>query len=439
MRRFLIPLAGLAALWSCTTDQVLVLEPPAEVELVAPYPAMSPGERHRILPVLRDDEGNLLGPRALTWRTTDTLVATVDADGIVTAKAIGTATVIGERDGVADTVAIPVRSSWSGVAVSERLVCAEHVGGGSWCWGDSPGDGTRGTTLTPGLLPGGGFATPPVRSSNVACALDGGDQLRCWSRYPSTSYLYGNGTPTDTSAAPVLAANGKVLSSFGMNYETACGVDPAGKGWCWGSSIRFGVSAFAPVTRSLPDSVRGGLTWRVLKPSAFAVCGLITTGQAYCFGGGAYYPKGILGLGFGVDSAVVPQPVAGGRVFDSLAVSSDRACATTAAHELYCWGGYEAAVPTRVALPPVRSVALYGYERTCALTLDGRVYCWPGVWPTEEVVPLDTDLRFSSISVGAGEACGVTAGGGLYCWGLYLLGDGSRGPSEIPVRVSDPE
>lgn len=46
---------------------------------------------------------------------------------------------------------------------------------------------------------------------------------------------------------------------------------------------------------------------------------------------------------------------------------------------------------------------------------------------------------FSSVSAGPGHACGVTATGAAYCWGLNRygqLGDGSTSSSSVPVIVT---
>jgi hypothetical protein len=444
MRSFAPLFVGALGLFACTTEQVLVLDPVAAIEASAPYPAMSPGEVHQFTAALLDEFGEPVSTRGLVWRSLDTAAATVDGLGQVTARAVGLARIEVTEDDGADTVEVPVVSSWSAVSVAEdRLTCAARIGGNMWCWGRTVGDGTRNYYLAPVELAG----RPVLRDIQSFfygdCGLDATDHLYCWTRIQGGSSEFGNGPALDSSIVPVLAATGKTFTSFGRDYQQTCGAGTDGRGWCWGSQIYYGVSTTSVVSRSTPDSVRGGLSWRILKSGAFASCGLLTSGAAYCFGGStSTLPSGMLGLGAGGTIAKTPTPVVGGLTFDSLWVSGRDACALTSAGALYCWGGQDPAVPARVDLPPIRAASVAS-GHICALGVSGQLYCWASSYasplPTSPVEPLPTTLRFVAIDVAPDRACGLTGGGGLYCWGDRLVGDGRREPSAVPVRVTDPE
>jgi alpha-tubulin suppressor-like RCC1 family protein len=78
-----------------------------------------------------------------------------------------------------------------------------------------------------------------------------------------------------------------------------------------------------------------------------------------------------------------------------------------------------------------------GYYFTCGLTATGHAYCWGqnvfgqlgigthlplGEQRPGAVAPVSVagGLSFSSLTVGGWHACGLTGGGGVYCWGLSL-------------------
>lgn len=97
--------------------------------------------------------------------------------------------------------------------------------------------------------------------------------------------------------------------------------------------------------------------------------------------------------------------------------------------------------PAPVALASV----VAGYYFTCGLTSAGHAYCWGqnayGQLGVGTALPLSEDrpaavapvlvtggLAFTSLSVGGWHACGLTADGSVYCWGLSL--QGQSGPAD---------
>ena len=92
-----------------------------------------------------------------------------------------------------------------------------------------------------------------------------------------------------------------------------------------------------------------------------------------------------------------------------------------------------------------------GARLSCGLTTSGAAYCWGDALgngtPVASLVPVPVSggLKFSSVSVGAGNsfggsyACGVTTDGTAYCWGENFagqLGNGSKDDSSVPVKVA---
>src|SRR5437667_12357758 len=97
-------------------------------------------------------------------------------------------------------------------------------------------------------------------------------------------------------------------------------------------------------------------------------------------------------------------------------------------------------------MAPLPTVSVATIERpayhTGGRTAAGAAYCWgdnqgaqlgigaPSNGATTPQ-PVSGGLTFASVSVGGVHACGLTAGGAAYCWGLDLyggLGTGAAGP-----------
>jgi alpha-tubulin suppressor-like RCC1 family protein len=210
------------------------------------------------------------------------------------------------------------------------------------------------------------------------------------------------------------------------------------------------------VTVSVPNGVSPSI--RVVA-AASHTCALSAAGIAYCWG---YNPNGQLGNN---DSAIVsptPVAVAGGIVFQALAVSrvEDVTCALDVVGAAYCWGENgngqlgDGTTTRRLTPTPVagglqfKSLAV-GDGHACGVATNGTAYCWGrtangafgdgsvGTHLTPAVAA--PELTFQSIVTGTDYTCGLTPNGAAYCWGLGFsgqLGDGSGVSSTTPVAVA---
>ncbi|MDP2275086.1 MAG: hypothetical protein Q8K32_30360 [Archangium sp.] len=152
----------------------------------------------------------------------------------------------------------------------------------------------------------------------------------------------------------------------------------------------------------------------------------------------------------------LPEPVA------QLALAATSACARTVTGKVWCWGDNGAwqlgivepafiATPREVVLPvPVAKLATHS-DFVLALGSDGRLFGWgnnhegtlargdvdPMMVSPQPVLRAAVELRFTDITAGQGNACGLTKEGALWCWGRNLVtGDGVRTPEKMLEGVS---
>jgi alpha-tubulin suppressor-like RCC1 family protein len=185
-----------------------------------------------------------------------------------------------------------------------------------------------------------------------------------------------------------------------------------------------------------PDSGSGGFT-----------CGIITTGDMYCWGASRFGVRGD-GRQPGDEGTVEPgfEPtiVTGGHQWTDVAAGSNHVCAVASTGVVYCWGGawsgqlgdglsgdslYPLSFPTPAPVAgdaTFETVSASLSAGTCAITLDRRAMCWGrGTFgrlgngsDTLSAVPVAVEggLAFDAASTDDLGTCGVANGSG-YCWG----------------------
>lgn len=151
--------------------------------------------------------------------------------------------------------------------------------------------------------------------------------------------------------------------------------------------------------------------WAQIKAGGEFSCGLLTDGQAFCWGSNN---KGQLGIGdeHGGTKAQ-PTPVAGGLVFTSISVGKDHACGVSDNSDGYCWGANQRG---QLGIGATGSDREFEYE-------------------PEEVTG---GLSFKRILAGGGFSCGVTFLNELYCWGDSSEGRVGRSPG-APDHYYEPQ
>jgi alpha-tubulin suppressor-like RCC1 family protein len=433
------------------------LAPVATVELTPASDTTPVMGKIQLTALMKDSVGNALEFRAVSWSATNAAVATVEpvsgGKAWVTGVSPGTASIIAIADGKADTVTVDVVD---------------------------PGPYT--------VLSGGGAS-----GILVTCGLRTGEWAFCWGSNAASQV--GDGSSNSWSLArPVVGAPRFTQLSAGGN--NTCALTAQGEAYCWGSntlgSLGIGTAngpeacQFAGPCSRVPVGVFGGHSFAEIDVSHAYwgfVCGLTSDGAAYCWGNNSLGQLGIgsrtgpeaCGPGQQTPSAcsTIPVAVAGARVYTSLTLGTEHACALTDAGAAYCWGdnpygqlGDETTtdrlVPVAVAGGLTFVSISAGATHTCGVTSDGSAYCWGessrgslghGAFTGPEVCQIGDSFSracstspvrvsgsetWTAVSAGDGHTCALSSTGAAYCWGqndLGQLGVGTTQNSASPAAV----
>ena len=394
---------------------------------------------------LRDATGRVIG-RPITWASDNSAIATVDANGLVSAVGAGGAVITAASEGVsggADITVITVSfaSVSAGGAISTGLTAA----GDSYWWGSDA------RSRVPLEVPGGISFTLVSAGGDHACGLTSAGLAYCWGI--ARGGRLGDGQPADVVRSPVAVLGGLTFSMLSAGHSHTCGVTTTGAAYCWGENFAGQLGTGDTRSESAPRVVVGGLSFVAVSAGWEISCGLTAAGAAYCWGFNAH---GQLGDG-STNASLVPVPVAGGLTFTTVSAADLHACGVTTAGAAYCWGatlGDGSSNSSSVPVPVIGgltfgTVSAADQQHSCGLATSGVAYCWGnnsygqlGDGSTSArlaPVAVSGGLTFISVNTTGRHTCGVTSGGVAYCWGYNgdgQLGDASVANSNVPVKVA---
>jgi alpha-tubulin suppressor-like RCC1 family protein len=424
------------------------------------------GESRQVSATPKDAQGGTLS-RAVTWRSSNAAVASVDANGNVQAVAAGTASITAAAEGVEGSAAVQVIAvtpvleiskdslRFVGMAATaspapqavqvsaqngtvEALIAEISYApaiGTDWLTASlstvaAPSSITL-TAATGSLLPGVYRASVTVRSITNAAVVP----VRI-----DVAFEVQPGPQLDITASD----------------RHNCAVDLDGTVYCWGynGQRQLGVGSlnnYEPRPVRLPSDRR----FLSVSTGELHACGITIEGDAFCWG------TGFMGDG-NEATAQPPRLVSGGHRWTQLAAGYRHTCGLTDDGVAWCWGtnyGGQVGNDTRVnQTQPVRvATALRfasltaGEEHTCGVALTGDAYCWGrtaygrlGVNSTStdaERTPVRVggELSWAALEAGRYHTCGITKAGQAYCWGYNgsgQLGDDTRTGRSTPTPVA---
>jgi alpha-tubulin suppressor-like RCC1 family protein len=337
--------------------------------------------------------------------------------------------------------------------------CYVNAHGVASCWGSNSdgelGNGTPNDNAQPSPVRGRLVFVSVSAGSDHTCGVTATAAAFCWGDN-TTGQLGGDAGEGSRSPVPVSGAIPFAAVSAGLDHS--CGLTTNGAVYCWGSNEHGQLGNGNKTASATPVPVGGGHTFSSVRAGTLFTCGITNSGSAYCWGANTI---GQLGNGSKADSPV-PLLVSGGLNFSSISTGGAHACGVTTGGKGYCWGDNDhgqlgdssdssSLVPAPVAAGLTFAFISAGKTFSCGLTRAGAPYCWG--WGNDAVTASETDaptnvpapvfgskdLVLKSISAGQTHACGLTAGGEVYCWGMNnygQLGNGSKDESVRPVLVS---
>jgi alpha-tubulin suppressor-like RCC1 family protein len=457
---------------------------PAAVDSVTVAPdslMLTVGDTQQLTATLKDQAGNTLTGRTITWSTSDDTVAAVSTTGIVTANAAGSATITATSEGKSGDSAITVVTgasvAYTAVVTGGAHSCALTENGSAYCWGRGESgqlgvsppstscvldDGNSwACSLVPVAVSGGRAFESLTGGGSHTCALTEDGSAYCWGSNDRGQLGDGSSEPHNT---PTPVAGGSSFASIDAGESHTCALTNGGVAHCWGANDRGQLGDGSTTDRLTPVVVAGAHSFESITAGGFGIgqtCGIVSGGAAYCWGDNE---RGQLGSGTAdLGSHATPAKVSGTLSFDRLSTGLGRhTCGITAAGAGYCWGensfgalgdGTQADSVTPVAvhgaLDFVQIVAGGYIGHTCGRSNDGTAYCWgdnevgavgDGT-TTDRLEPaaVASGLSFTSIDAGYRHTCGVASTGIVYCWGRGAagqLGNNSKQQSEVPVEVA---
>jgi regulator of chromosome condensation (RCC1) repeat-containing protein/Regulator of Chromosome Condensation (RCC1) repeat protein/Big-like domain-containing protein len=186
------------------------------------------------------------------------------------------------------------------VSAGNRHTCGLTVGGSILCWGANEfgqlGDGSTIDRPTPVPVALEGEVEQVVAGADFTCARRPGGEVLCWG---------GNGLGQlgqgDHLHRPLPAAvsGGVLFTSLAVGH-VACGLDGAGRAWCWGR-----VSPYS-TWGDVPTLVAGETGLSGLSVGENHACAVRPSGRAVCWGENTSYQLGSAGAG-----TLVPRPISG--------------------------------------------------------------------------------------------------------------------------------
>jgi len=365
------------------------------------------------------------------------------------------------------------------IVSGNQHTCAIVLSGDVYCWGNNldgavnPGNPTRDFAVPQRVgLPG------DVGLPGEALSIAGGYAHSCAivDMTPSRAYCWGLNTSGQlgiaaqaVGAGPVLVPVPDGLVAVATGFQHSCGLTPAGVAFCWGDGTwgQLGtgeITSCSTVPTSAmsncpgPKPVAGDLRFVAIAAGDYHTCGLVASGQLYCWGLNSRYQLGSPSGSpcsqvddyyyyyydtYPVACALAPQLVLQAPAFTAVAAGVEETCGLAASGSVSCYGPPGGTQFVSNA-PPFASLSP---DANCGIGVDGAAYCWNRAFDVQTASaarpdPLASAFAFSAITAVHGHRCGILkTDGTAVCWGANEsgeLGNGSRLSTAAPSPVLSP-
>jgi Regulator of chromosome condensation (RCC1) repeat len=272
------------------------------------------------------------------------------------------------------------------LAVGQAFACGLTSAGAARCWGSNAsgqlGIGTLSDFQTQALAPSGGLLfTTIVAGDAFACGLTTDHVVYCWG--DNTLGQLGDSTVA-ARAVPAPVATTEHFTTIAAGFQHVCASATTGTTYCWGANdggqlgapstntcqvpvydyAFYGSSTVAVNCATAPIAVKNAPGGFTALTASNGTCGLVGSGQAYCWGYGSTGGAGIPNNG----------------QFTSLAAGYAAVCGITTALSISCWTYADPLVSPSVltSVPGIASPRsiVAGHQHWCAIDGAGIAFCW---------------------------------------------------------------
>lgn len=476
---------------ACGSERVLA--PMAQFTLSPRNSLLQEGMVLQLKALVATDGPAMEGP--VTWSSSDMTVASIDANGLLTARSPGTVMVIATAGTVADSTGVSVQSRERVTLVaSGDTNCGLTTTSGAVCWGENS-FGQTGTRSVAQVV----FVPTPVAASvtwrslaaswNHACGVDTQADIYCWGLNGSGQLGMGDASDPVIPSRRVAGDRKFVSVSAGgaawqpasdieiITAQQTCGLTLEGEAYCWG--VQGNPVTSGDTQSNAPRAVAPGMRFASISVGNGYVCAIAIDRRAYCWGNNELGQLGRAQAAF--DRG--PRLVEGDLRFERISAGGLHACGIAVDGSAYCWGANEAlqlgaassgqcSYRGTVVQCQTRPIAVTGGYRftsisagswgeapsffrppsgytshTCGVTVAQDIVCWgwnaqSQVWRREHIIIPQTmpptlapfeGVKLRAVATGGTHTCAVSVENRAYCWG-----NPSRGQQGVPQNETHP-
>jgi hypothetical protein len=231
-------------------------------------------------------------------------------------------------------VGVSAGETWATIDPGGIYTCGVTTAGAGLCWGNNfygnLGNGSKHNSTnveqTSRTQISGGHAWAAIEATDggYTCGLTTAGAAYCWGT--GSNGVLGNGSTTSAQQTPVAVSGGLSFASLSGSEHHICGLTASGAAHCWGVDS-FGQlgsgramggggttgASTSSAKETTPQAVAGNLTFQAIATgNDFFTCGVVTGGQAYCWGRNTRIGTGATDSLIGTS---VPTAVATGQPF----------------------------------------------------------------------------------------------------------------------------